>query len=392
MIETVAVEGYRTLRDLVVDLGQLTVVTGANGSGKSNFFRALRLLAACGQGRVVGALAAEGGLPSTLWAGPQHGTRPGGIAQGTRRSGPVALRLGFSGPDLGYAIDLGLPQTSQESPFALDPEIKTESVWSGGVLRPATLQAERRRGHVRTRDDAGRWADAVRDLRTSESMIDEFVDDTGAPEMLRVRRDLRDWRFYDQFRTDPHAPARAAQIGTQTPVLADDGADLAAALATIQWMSADGALERAVDDAFPGSELQVTSDAGLFRLALHQPGLLRPLSTAELSDGTLRYLLLLAALGSPRAPELLVLNEPETSLHPDLLPALARLVLASAERTQTILVTHSQILLDALDDERRSVRWAHTVERVHLVKSLGETAVDGREGPLDSPRWAWAKR
>lgn len=392
MIETVAVEGYRTLRDLVVDLGQLTVVTGANGSGKSNFFRALRLLAACGQGRVVGALAAEGGLPSTLWAGPQHGTRAGGIAQGTRRTGPVALRLGFSGPDLGYAIDLGLPQTSQDSPFALDPEIKTETVWSGGVLRPATLQAERRRGHVRTRDDAGLWTESSRDLRTSESMIDEFVDDTGAPEMLRVRRDLRDWRFYDQFRTDPHAPARAAHIGTQTPVLADDGADLAAALATIQWMSADGELERAVDDAFPGSELQVTSDAGLFRLALHQPGLLRPLSTAELSDGTLRYLLLLAALGSPRPPELLVLNEPETSLHPDLLPALARLVLASAERTQTILVTHSQILLDALDDERRRQHWRQSVERVHLVKSVGETLVDGREGPLDSPRWAWAKR
>jgi predicted ATPase len=87
-----------------------------------------------------------------------------------------------------------------------------------------------------------------------------------------------------------------------------------------------------------------------------------------------------------------VLNEPETSLHPDLLPALARLVLASAERTQTILVTHSQILLDSLDHERRTQRWRHTVERVHLVKSLGETGVDGREGPLDSPRWAWAKR
>ena len=392
MIETVAVEGYRTLRGLVVELGQLTVVTGANGSGKSNFFRALRLLAACGQGRVVGALAAEGGLPSTLWAGPQHGTRPGGLTQGTRRTDAVALRLGLSGPDVGYAIDLGLPQTDQASPFALDPEIKTESVWSGGVLRPATLQAERRRGHVRTRDDAGRWSDATRDLRPSESMIDEFVDDTGAPEMLRVRRDLRGWRFYDQFRTDPHAPARAAQVGTQTPVLADDGADLAAALATIQWMSGDGALERAIDDAFPGSELSITSDAGLFRLALHQPGLLRPLSTAELSDGTLRYLLLLAALGSPRPPELLVLNEPETSLHPDLLPALARLVLASAERTQTILVTHSQILLDSLDHERRTQRWRHTVERVHLVKSLGETGVDGREGPLDGPRWAWAKR
>lgn len=57
-----------------------------------------------------------------------------------------------------------------------------------------------------------------------------------------------------------------------------------------------------------------------FRLTLQQPGLLRPLDTTELSDGTLRYLLLTAALFSPRPPPLLVLNEPENSLHPDLIP------------------------------------------------------------------------
>lgn len=82
---------------------------------------------------------------------------------------------------------------------------------------------------------------------------------------------------------------------------------------------------------------------GRFELQLQQRGLLRPLSAAELSDGTLRYLLWAAALLTPRPPELMVLNEPETSLHPDLLPALARLIHAAAKNTQIIVVSHAPL-------------------------------------------------
>ena len=70
MLQTIAVEGYRSLRSLVVPLGRLTVVTGANGSGKSSLYRVLRLLSATAHGGAVRALAAEGGLGSVLWAGP----------------------------------------------------------------------------------------------------------------------------------------------------------------------------------------------------------------------------------------------------------------------------------------------------------------------------------
>ena len=71
MINTIAVHGYRSLRELRVPLGRITVVTGANGTGKSSLYRALRLLADCAEGQVVASLAREGGLPSTLWAGPE---------------------------------------------------------------------------------------------------------------------------------------------------------------------------------------------------------------------------------------------------------------------------------------------------------------------------------
>src|SRR5215469_4029815 len=114
MISRIAISGYRSLRDLRITFGQLNVVTGSNGSGKSSVYRALHLLADVAQGRVIQSLAAEGGLSSTLWAGPEafsramkHGELP---VQGTRRKNPISLRLGFSGEDYGYAIDLGLPQ------------------------------------------------------------------------------------------------------------------------------------------------------------------------------------------------------------------------------------------------------------------------------------------
>ena len=161
-------------------------------------------------------------------------------------------------------------------------------------------------------------------------MLASIADPQRAPEMLAVRESIRGWRFYDGFRTDIASPVRIPQIGTFTPVLNNDGTDLPAALQTILEIGDDEALRRTIDDAFPKSRVHIEVQNGRFEVKLQQHGLLRPLSAAELSDGTLRFLLWTAALLTPRPPELMVLNEPETSLHPDLLPALARLIIAGS--------------------------------------------------------------
>lgn len=383
MITTVAVAGYRSLRDVVVPLHGLDVVTGANGSGKSSLYRALRLLADCGSGRVIGSLAREGGLPSALWAGPESlaGARREGYAvQGIRRQGPVSLRLGFASDDgFGYLVDLGLPVPTRTA-FGLDPEIKREVVFSGPVARPSAVLVDRKGPSVRTRQ--GReWVELTRGLASWASMLTELADPSRAPELLALRDQIRAWRFYDGFRVDADAPSRRTQVGTRTPVLDPDGAGLAAALQTIREIGDVQALDHAVADAFDGATVEVAVAAGRFDLALHQPGMLRPLASAELSDGTLRYLLLVVALLTPRPPALMVLNEPETSLHPDLLPPLARLVERTARETQVVVVSHSHTLLRALSA-------AHGVE---LVKDLGETTVAG-QGLLSVPPWHWGSR
>jgi predicted ATPase len=387
MLTMLAVSNYRSLRELIVPLDRLNVVTGANGSGKSSLYRALRLLAETAAGGLVAALAREGGLQSTLWAGPEkissdmrRGRQP---VQGTRRSEPVHLRLGFNSEDLGYSIELGLPLPSR-SAFALDPAIKRECIWAGQAFRPATLMVDRQGPVLKATDDGGAWRIVPHPMESFASMMSEFSDPHAVPEMVAMRERIRSWRFYDHFRTDAEAPARRPQVGTHSPVLADDGANLAAVLQTIVEIGDAAGLAAAVDDAFPGSALEIAVSEGQFGVELRQPGMLRPLRAAELSDGTLRYLLLAAALLTPRPPELFVLNEPETSLHPDLVPALARLIAAAARHTQAIVVTHSEPLIAELLAQQDA-------NPLRLEKSLGETILPDIP-TLERPRWQWPPR
>jgi predicted ATPase len=167
--------------------------------------------------------------------------------------------------------------------------------------------------------------------------------------------------------------------------LAADGGDLAAALQTIIEIGNAAGLRTAIDQAFPRSTIDIDSQAGRFEVVMRQHGLLRPLRSAELSDGTMRYLLLVAALLTPRPPGLLVLNEPETSLHEDLLGPLAALITQAADGCQLIVVSHSAVLLDALR------RQNGPAEFLELVKEAGQTRLVGRE-PLDEPSWHWPSR
>lgn len=385
MIRKIAIAGYRSLRDVKFGLGALNVVTGANGSGKSSLYRAVRLLADIAQGRIVQSLAAEGGLHSTLWAGPEafsRGMKKGEQPiQGTVRKAAISLKLGFSGDDYGYAIDLGLPSAPSSAHFARDPIIKVESQWTGETLGRSNVFAMRNGPSVRIRNDSGTWRQVLTQLASFDSMMTHGSDPREAPELLLLRERMRDWRFYDHFATDRAAPARQPQIGTYTPVLGSDGADLAAAVQTIRVIGDAGQLDDAVADAFPGCAIDIANNDGYFELQMTQHGLLRPLKAAELSDGTLRYLLLAAALLSPRPPELMILNEPETSLHPDLLPALARLIAQAAKRSQVVVVSHAAALIDDLEA-------AAEVTRIVLEKHLGETRVQD-DGMIS---WTWPSR
>jgi predicted ATPase len=154
--------------------------------------------------------------------------------------------------------------------------------------------------------------------------------------------------------------------------MASDGSNLAAVLATLIYIRRDTVdLDRAIEDAFPGARLDVPPPAQEASFGMVFPDHPRRVFDArELSDGTLRYLALAGALMSLRLPTFVALNEPESSLHPDLLEPLGRMIAKAAERTQIWLVTHSERLAGAIAKHGG-------VQPRTVIKKNGETWIDG---------------
>jgi predicted ATPase len=245
---------------------------------------------------------------------------------------------------LDYSLSCGIVTPDPGgSMFQLDPEVKEETVhYRDNGHRVALL--ERGVTSVSARDAEGRRVTYPMSLSPSESVLAQLREPHRFPHLSALRQEFLDWRFYHHFRTDPDSPLRAAQVGTRTPILSHDGEDLAAALQTVREIGDGPALDEAIDRAFPGAELRIEPELGRLRLALHMSGFFRAFEARELSDGTLRYLCLLAALHSPRPPALLALNEPETSIHPDLLEPLAAMIARASQASQLWVTTHSEAL------------------------------------------------
>jgi predicted ATPase len=291
------------------------------------------LVAEAAHGRLATAILAEGGMPSARYAGE-------------RQAGPVRMTLGAQLDEYRYELELGLP-SEPGSPFKLDPVVKSERIWTGTKPTPRSLLCDR--AHVTARLEGTERAVRIpTGLDPSESILAQVGDPQMFPELWLLREHLRTWRFYHHFDTSAGAAARHPRAGVLTRVLDDRGDNLAAALKTIEHVGDDRLLRTVVGEAFPGCELEIEGRDGRFAVNVKQAGLLRPLKGVELSDGTLRFLCLAAALLTTQAPGLLVLNEPETSLHTQLLAPLARLIKDMSTRTQVWVSTHSPELAGLL--------------------------------------------
>lgn len=363
-VRRLTVENYRSIRRLSVPLRRLNVFVGENGVGKTNLYRALALVQAAAAGTLARELAAEGGMESAFWAGPRKPT-----------DSSVRLKLGCELGDAttyGYRVEIGLP-APMAAGFPLEGQVKEERLEQLGGRRPVTL-LERRNVLVKARDREDRLNTVTIDLLPSETALAAIRDPGGYPDLSFTRDHLLAWRFYHAFRTDPGSPLRRPALAVTTPTLAADGSDLAAVFATLNMLRGDlYPIAEAVADAFEGAYV-VQGDRPseqFVSFAMQYPEFpRRHFEASELSDGTLRFLALAGALLGYRPASLIALNEPETSLHPSLLPALARLIARGAERSQIWVVTHSTVLADAIADA------TGTIPR-RLYKEKGETLLEG---------------
>jgi predicted ATPase len=355
-IAELSVAGYRSIRNVRLRLRNINVLTGPNGCGKSNLYNAVFLLSKAARGGLGAAIAAEGGMPSVLYAGQEK-------QRLTRKKPPRRVVLSITTELFRYELQIGLPQSGTPtggfdregnpqsgSLFGADPEVKEESIAYTETGSRAVILLDRSGPTTSVRDIEGRMVQYPLALDKTDSVLSQIAEPHRYPELSQLHQQMRRWRFYHAFRTDTDSPLRRPRVGVITPVLDHDGADLAAALQTVIEIGDSDALGAAIDRAFGGARLEIASERTRFLVRMHMPGVLRPLEAAELSDGTLRFLCLCAALLSPRPPELLALNEPETSLHPDLIPPLARLMVRAGQSSQLWITTHSPLLSRAVED------------------------------------------
>jgi predicted ATPase len=356
--------GYRSLQRIAYPMSRLDVFVGANGAGKSNLYRALELLRAAAANTIGRDLASEG-LDRTMWAGVRKGGGPPRIKLAVDLSEPDRLE-----PSYRYEIEIGYPPPVAAA-FGLEPHVKTETLQYLGSRRPVTLMS-RDGPSVMLRGESGRPADIDMDLLPSETVLGRLEDPSGYPALDQVRRTLLAWRFYHDLRTDADSPLRRPCVAVATPDLASDGNDLAAVFATLAHIRDDTQdLDAMIDGAFPGAELVVPKPEQAASFGLKFPDFPhRVFQANELSDGTLRFLGLAGALMAYRLPPFIALNEPEASLHPDLMQPLGRMIANAAARTQVWLVTHSERLAQVIE-----ATGAGAVRTV--VKRDGATTVEG---------------
>jgi predicted ATPase len=367
VVREMEAEGYRSLRRIRFPADRLTVFQGANGVGKTNLYRALQLLQSAAAGTLARELASEGGMPSVRWAGPRQARSPARIrfAATLATDPPVS-----GGGTFHYEIEVGSKDIT-EAALPFEPRIKQERLIFQGGRRKITL-LDRRGPAITVMDAEGRRSNPEIDLMASETALSAVRDAARYPDLDLVRQTLLDWRFYHDLRTDPASPIRRPSLAVATPTLASDGSDLAAVFATLAFVRGDTVdLDRAIEDGFPGARLDIPPPEQTAHFGMGFPDFPhRVFDAMELSDGTLRYLALAGALLGYRLPAFIALNEPEASLHPDLLPALARLVVQASRRTQVWLVSHSDVLAAALAEAGR------VTPRI-VVKRDGATWIQG---------------
>ena len=323
------------------EMRPLNVLIGPNGSGKSNLIEALDLLSATPHD-LADAVRKGGGSIEWLWKGDPPASEAEIEAILDRSGTPT-------GRDLRYRLNLGSVRTRLE---LLDEAI--EETTSNPGKDDVYFYYRFQRGHpaINVRTVAGETS--RRNLRREDLLPDQSVlaqrkDPEQYPEVTWVGRRLAAIRCLTDWTLGRRTPARKPQpADLREDQLLSDCSNLALVLNHIEH-SGDTNINDLLKQFFPRFRyLSTRISGGTVQFYLHEAGFKSPIPATRLSDGTLRFISLLAALLSPSSPPLLCIEEPELGLHPDAVALLAEVLVEASNRMQLVITTHSDALVSAL--------------------------------------------
>jgi predicted ATPase len=333
-ISRLSVTGYRRLRALDIELRPFNVLIGANSVGKSSFLDVFDLLAASAGDVLQTTITDLGGMASLLTADGRTNAIKLALQMHQEGAAPLEYGLRLSSETVGYVISNEvLAERSDDPTFIPDRYIDAEGPRvryydSGGFIEP-------------------NW-----DYKSQETALSQVPrTHRKAESFRRLLADISE--VYHSLDVSTRAPIRTPQPLSNAPTPGADGADLVSCLYTIRETARERfeAIEDALRAAFPAFERLDFPPvaAGRPTLAWKENGFARPFYASELSEGTLRFLWLATLLQSPGLPRITLIDEPEVSLHPEMLRLLADLMREASERTQLIVATHSDRFVRFLD-------------------------------------------
>ena len=344
-IRLLAVEGYRSLRDVKWSPGRLNVVIGPNASGKSNLLRALDDLRLAATGGLSAELTGRGGIVPLLWDGSAPALRWTTVVDPVRAD---------AAEDESVTYELELERVGKSGAFRVSRELLASyrRVRRGEFAEP--LKFLERTPQMAVTFDARRKRLAAQEgtVPEDQTLLSLVAGPFGNPIVQAFRNRCASWSIYRDLRVDQRAPIREAAVTRFEERVDPDGQNLIPALHTLYTNddtfreSIDSAMVAAFGDVFQGLVFPPAADQRI-QLRVRWRGLRHGQSAADLSDGTLRFLLLLTILASPNPGDLVAVEEPELGLHPRMLGALAEMAAEASMRTQVILTTHSRSFLDA---------------------------------------------
>lgn len=365
-IKQLDIAGFRSLKNVSWQPGDLNVVIGQNGTGKSNLLRMLELIAASAQGRLSKYIQAAGGITAILWDG-------------------LAPSISYTLKTMPRENHLGAPENQYEiaivkSHFSGSYRIKRER-WSSDYEGDTDNQKPYK--NYLNRDESkilfdGRELDSPARIPSNEtvlSLANSLSVEIYPPFLSFFREDLGEIKIYHDLNVGQDSAIRQPAVPSYEKRIDADGQNLVPVLHTLY--ASDREFKRNIDSAMRAAfgndyeELVFPPAADQrVQLRVRWKTLQRAQSAADLSDGTLRFLTLLTVLTAPEPPMLIAIDEPETGLHPSMLPIIAAYAIEASERTQIIFTTHSPQFLSAFGKTRPTTTvasWENGETVLHTV-------------------------
>ncbi len=390
-ISRLNIEGFRSLRDVSWSPGDLNVVIGANGTGKSNLLQLLELISISAQGKLGKYIQSLGGMDPIVWDGVSESIR-------------FVLELKPEGKFEPDCYELKMLRLGTSSSYKIDHEVLSNSykVKKNLEERPFKFLERFTNKALIFDEEENSFTTPEEFVSEEESLLSiasgPFINNHNIPPF---HRELTSIAVYHDLHTNKNAYVRQPAVARLENQVDSDGQNLISVMHTLYTGDRDfkkdinSAMKVAFGDDFEELVFPPAADQRI-QMRVRWKSLHREQSASELSDGTLRFLFLLTVLASPSAPSVIAIDEPETGLHPSMLPIVAEYATEASRKSQIIFTTHSPQFLDAFTGDRPTTTvamWENgettfkTLEDKNFEFWLNEYSLGGCLSPGSWSKW-----